>query len=84
MKATTNKWLLISESRGDSNRCTPYREKPDTHDTYTSHASPRMPRVHLLRAVHICDNLSPTINSVGRTLLLLRKRATDTTHSPAE
>jgi hypothetical protein len=21
-----NKWLLISESRGDSNRCTPYRE----------------------------------------------------------
>jgi hypothetical protein len=25
----TNKWLLISESHGDSNRCTPCRGKPD-------------------------------------------------------
>jgi hypothetical protein len=30
----TNKWLFISESRGDSNRCTPCRGKPDQHDTY--------------------------------------------------
>jgi hypothetical protein len=30
---TTNKRLLISESRGDSNRCTPYRGKPDQHTT---------------------------------------------------
>jgi hypothetical protein len=29
----TNKRLLISESRGDLNRCTPYREKPDQHVT---------------------------------------------------
>jgi hypothetical protein len=29
----TNKRLLISESRGDSNRCTPYRGKPDQHAT---------------------------------------------------
>jgi hypothetical protein len=29
----TNKRLLISESRGDSNRCTPCREKPDQHVT---------------------------------------------------
>jgi hypothetical protein len=29
----TNKWLLISESHDDSNRCTPCREKPDQHDT---------------------------------------------------
>jgi hypothetical protein len=28
-----NKRLLISESRGDSNRCTPYRGKPDEHAT---------------------------------------------------
>jgi hypothetical protein len=33
----TSKWLLISESRGDSNRCTPYKEKPDQHDTYAFH-----------------------------------------------
>jgi hypothetical protein len=29
----TNKRLLISESRGDSNRCTPCRGKPDQHAT---------------------------------------------------
>jgi hypothetical protein len=29
----TNKRLLISESRGDSNRCTPYRRKPDQYAT---------------------------------------------------
>jgi hypothetical protein len=28
-----NKWLLISESHSDSNRCTPYRGNPDQHDT---------------------------------------------------
>jgi hypothetical protein len=38
---TTNKRLLISESRGDLNRCTPCREKPDQRDTYASHTSPR-------------------------------------------
>jgi hypothetical protein len=37
----TNKRLLISESRGDLNRCTPCRGKPDQHATYDSHASPR-------------------------------------------
>jgi hypothetical protein len=34
LMATTNKWLLMSESRGDSNRCTPCRGKPGQHDTY--------------------------------------------------
>jgi hypothetical protein len=29
----TNKRLLISESRGDSNQCTPYRGKSDQHAT---------------------------------------------------
>jgi hypothetical protein len=29
----TNKRLIISESHGDSNRCTPYRGKPDQHTT---------------------------------------------------
>jgi hypothetical protein len=32
----TNKRLLISESRDDSNRCTPCRGKPNQHDTYAS------------------------------------------------
>jgi hypothetical protein len=32
----TNKQLLISESRGDSNRCTPYRGKPNQHATHFS------------------------------------------------
>jgi hypothetical protein len=30
----TNKRLLISESHGDSNRCTPRRGKPDQHATH--------------------------------------------------
>jgi hypothetical protein len=33
VKTTTNKQLLISESHGDSNRCTPCRGKPDQHAT---------------------------------------------------
>jgi hypothetical protein len=41
VKTTTNKRLLISESRDDSNRCTPCRGKLNQHDTYASHASPR-------------------------------------------
>jgi hypothetical protein len=58
VKTATNKRLLISESRGDSNRCTPYRGKPDQHAMYASHSSPRTPGVHFLRAVPVRDNLS--------------------------
>jgi hypothetical protein len=82
--AAMNKRLLISESRSDSNRCTPYKGRPDQHDTYASHVSPRTPGVRFLRAVPVRGNLSQAINSVGRTLLLPRKRAPDTTPSPAE
>jgi hypothetical protein len=53
-------------------------EKPDKHDMYTSRASPHSPHVCFLRAVHVCGNLSLAINSVGRTLLLPKKRAPDT------
>jgi hypothetical protein len=52
----TNKWLLISESRDDPNRCTPCREKSDTRDTYAFHVSPRTPRIYFLCTVHIRDN----------------------------
>jgi hypothetical protein len=58
VKPATNKRLLISESHGDSNRCTLCKGKPDTHDTYASHASPRTYRIRFLRVVHIRDNLS--------------------------
>jgi hypothetical protein len=37
----TNKRLLISKSYDDSNRCTPYREKPDQH----AKCFPRLVRV---------------------------------------
>jgi hypothetical protein len=49
----TNKQLLISESHGDSNRCTPCRGKPNTHDIYASHISPRTPSVRFLRTVPV-------------------------------
>jgi hypothetical protein len=45
---------------------------------YASHVSPRIPRTCFLRAVHVRDNLSQAINSIERTLLLLRKMAPDT------
>jgi hypothetical protein len=64
VKIATNKRLLISESHGDSNRCTPYRGKPDQHDTYASHASPHMPNVCFLRMAPICGNLSLVVNRV--------------------
>jgi hypothetical protein len=60
----TNKRLLISESRADSNRCTPCRSKPNQHATYACHASPRTPNVRFLRAVPIRGNLSRVINRV--------------------
>jgi hypothetical protein len=57
VKTATNKRLLLSESLGDLNQCTLYRGKLDQHDTYASHASPRMPRVCFLRAVPVHDNI---------------------------
>jgi hypothetical protein len=65
-------------SRGNSNRCTPCRVKPDTHDTYASRPSPHTSHVRFLWAVHVRDNHLLAINNVGRTLLLPRKRAPDT------
>jgi hypothetical protein len=65
VKTATNKRLLISESCGNSNRCTPYRGKPDQHDTYASHVSPRTLGVRFLRAVPVRVNLSWVINRVG-------------------
>jgi hypothetical protein len=84
VKTTTNNWLLIFESHGDSNRCTPYRGKTDAHDTYASRTNLRTSYIRFLRAAHIRGNLSQGIINVGRTLLLMRKRAPDTTPSPTE
>jgi hypothetical protein len=70
LMAAMNKRLLISESRGGSNRCTPCREKPDQYDTYASHASLRTPSVRFIRTVPVGDNLSRVTDMVGRILLL--------------
>jgi hypothetical protein len=48
LMAATNKQLLISESRGDLNWCTPCRGKPDQHNMYAFHASPRTPGVRFI------------------------------------
>jgi hypothetical protein len=64
MTTATNKKLLISESRGDLNRCTPCRGKPDQHATYASHARPCTSGVRFLRAVPVRGNLSWVINRV--------------------
>jgi hypothetical protein len=77
VKTVTNKWLLISESRGDLNRYTSCRGKPDTHDTYAFYVSPLTSHAHFLWAVHVHGNLSLVINNVGWTILLLRKMAPD-------
>jgi hypothetical protein len=37
MKTATNKRLLISENRDDSNRCTLYKGKPNQYVTHFSH-----------------------------------------------
>jgi hypothetical protein len=70
----TNKRLLISESRGDSNRCTPYSGKPDQHNTYASHASPCMLGVCLLRVVPIRGNLSCSHQQIWTDPLPLKKK----------
>jgi hypothetical protein len=62
----TNKRLLISGSCGDSNRCTPWRGKPDQHDTYASHTSLRTSDVRFLWAIPVHGNLSRVINRVGQ------------------
>jgi hypothetical protein len=80
--AAKNKRLLISKSRGDSNRCTPCRGKPDQHDTYAFHASPRTLGIRFLRAVPVRDNLSRVTDRVGWILLLPRKSAPDSTSQP--
>jgi hypothetical protein len=81
--AATNKRLLVSESHGGSNWCTPCKGKPDQHDTYAFNASPRTPDVRFLRAVPIRGNLSWVIDRVGRILLLPRKSAPDSTSQPS-
>jgi hypothetical protein len=54
----TNRQLLISDSRGNSNHCTPCRGKLKKHTMYASHSSPRTPSIRFLWAVPIHDNLS--------------------------
>jgi hypothetical protein len=73
MTATSTQ-LLISESRDDTNRCTPCRKKADTHDTYVTHTllagGPRTWQPFTLTQQSWTD------------LLLLRKSAPDSTSQP--
>jgi hypothetical protein len=84
VKTATNKRLLISESHGDSNRCTPCRGKPDQHDTYASHTSPRTPGVRFLRrSPYVATFHKPPIELDGVTAP--EKKAPDTIPStPAD
>jgi hypothetical protein len=75
----TNKWLLISESQGNSNWCTPVGETC-THNTYASYADLCMPHVCLLQTVSVRGILSRWPNRVGWTLLLPRKKGSR--HNP--
>jgi hypothetical protein len=78
----TNKQLLISESRADSNRCTPYRGKPDQYDMYAFHTIPCTPSVCFLQAVLVRGNLLRVVNGVERILQLPRKYAPNSTSQP--
>jgi hypothetical protein len=64
--AATNKRLLISESRDDSNRCTRCRGKFNQLDTYASHTGPHTLNIRFLRAVPVRGNLSQVVNRVGQ------------------
>jgi hypothetical protein len=79
VKTATNKRLLIFESRDDSNLCTPYREKSDTHNTYASRTNPRTPHICFLRAVHVRGNLSLAIK---RWTDLTTPEKMDSRHNP--
>jgi hypothetical protein len=80
--AATIKQLLISESRGDSNRCTPCRGKPDQHDTYASHANSRTPSVRFLRGSPHTWQPFASRQQGWTNALLPRKSAPDSTSQP--
>jgi hypothetical protein len=79
--ADTNKRLLISESRGDSNRCTPCRGKPDQHATYAFHDSPRTWRMLSAGGPRTWQPFTLTQQSWTDSLLP-RKSASDSTSQP--
>jgi hypothetical protein len=64
MKTSLNKRLLISESRGDSNRCTPYK-KNLTNMPHAFHAQSALNLDHIYLMWSAYSNLSWVINSVG-------------------
>jgi hypothetical protein len=75
----TNKRLLISEIRGDSNRCTPNRGKLDQHVTHLPHS------VHVWsKTIHI--SRGQCITTLRETLTVLDRVTTpekkDSRHNP--
>jgi hypothetical protein len=77
----TNKRLLISESRGNSNWCTSFRETWSTCHTLST-LGPSMTLNHTYLTRYAYNNLLWVINNIGRILLLQRNSAPDSTSQP--
>jgi hypothetical protein len=84
VKTAMNKRLLLSESRGDSNWCTPYGGKPDTHGMYTFCASPCTSLIRFQRAIPVRGNLSHWPNRIGLIHYSREKVLSNPLHCPAE
>jgi hypothetical protein len=76
----TNKWLLISESHGDSNRCAPCRGKPDQHTTRLPHSVCVWSKIIRISHDQHIATLRETPTSLDR-VTAPEKRAPDTIHS---
>jgi hypothetical protein len=76
----TNKRLLISESRGDSNWCTPCRGKLDQHVTLST-LSPRMVYDHTYLMQSTYCNISYSRQHIWTDPLHPRRMSPDTIHS---
>jgi hypothetical protein len=77
----TNKWLLISESCGDSNRCTLCSGKPDQHVTHIARSvHVWFKTIHISRGQRIAS-FHEVINSDGQSHYSREKKALDTIHN---
>jgi hypothetical protein len=81
VKTDTNKWLLISESHDDLNRCTSCRGKPDQHVICFLHSVRIRHSYHMYLVQSTYDNLLRRRQLSWIDPLLPRKGAPDITHS---
>jgi hypothetical protein len=76
----TNKRLLIFESHGNSNQCTPCREKPDQHAICLSHSVRVWSKIIRISHGQRIATLRGTPTSLDR-VTAPEKRAPDTIHN---